>query len=129
MIFITGDTHGDAMHRLNMYAFPEQKTINTGEENFIIICGDFGCVWSGSRAEDYQLDWLNDKPFKTLSWMAIMKITIYSKHIRLKNGMAVEYTSFAPMLYILCAVKSMRLKGKRFLHSVEQEVTTSEMGS
>lgn len=66
MIFITGDTHGNTMHRLNMYAFPEQKTINTGEENFIIICGDFGCVWSGSRAEDYQLDWLNDKPFKTL---------------------------------------------------------------
>ena len=66
MIFITGDTHGDVVRRLNMYAFPEQKGMNAEKENFVIICGDFGCVWSGSRAEDYQLDWLNDKPFKTL---------------------------------------------------------------
>ena len=66
MIFITGDTHGDVVRRLNMYAFPEQKGMNADKENFVIICGDFGCVWSGSRAEDYQLDWLNDKPFKTL---------------------------------------------------------------
>lgn len=66
MIFVTGDTHGNAMHRLSMCAFPEQKEMNADKESFVIVCGDFGCVWSGSRAEDYQLDWLNDKPFKTL---------------------------------------------------------------
>ena len=39
------------------------------EENYVIICGDFGLVWSyngESASEKYWLDWLNGKPFTTL---------------------------------------------------------------
>jgi len=32
----------------------------------MIICGDFGGVWSGSKEENYWLDWLEAKPFTTL---------------------------------------------------------------
>lgn len=66
MIFVTGDTHGDALYRLGVNAFPEQENMDSNEENFVIICGDFGGVWDRSIAENYQLDWLNNKPFKTL---------------------------------------------------------------
>lgn len=62
-IYVTGDTHGDWMSRLNTNAFPEQKEMT--KEDYVIICGDFG-IWNNSNAESYSLDWLEDKPFTTL---------------------------------------------------------------
>ena len=63
MIFATGDTHGN-FRRFAVRHFPEQKTMNRNDH--IIICGDFGGVWDGSRQENEQLDWLDAKPFTTL---------------------------------------------------------------
>lgn len=45
MIYITGDTHGDVT-RFSMDNFPEQKTFTDQNENYVIICGDFGLVWN-----------------------------------------------------------------------------------
>jgi len=42
MIYITGDTHGDWMSRLNVHAFQEQKEMT--KDDYVIIAGDFG-VW------------------------------------------------------------------------------------
>lgn len=63
MIYITGDTHGDWMGRLKTAVFPEQKEMT--KEDYVIICGDFG-IWDNSKRENYNLDWLEDKPFTTL---------------------------------------------------------------
>ena len=63
MIFITGDTHGDWVSRLNKNAFPEQEEMT--KDDFVIICGDFG-IWNDTKQERYNLNWLEDKPFTTL---------------------------------------------------------------
>lgn len=63
MIYCTGDIHGDP-RRFNTECFPEQKEMT--KDDFVIILGDFGIVWSNSKEEKYWLDWLNDKPFTTL---------------------------------------------------------------
>ena len=84
-IFITGDTHGDYdIEKLNTHNFPVQKELT--KEDYLIIAGDFGCVWYGGkniekpnpgyeipprhRAEvgkdEYLLKWYNDKNFTTL---------------------------------------------------------------
>lgn len=63
MIFATGDTHGN-FKRFDAEFFPEQKKMS--REDCVIICGDFGGVWSGSEQENHWLDWLEDKPFTTL---------------------------------------------------------------
>ena len=63
MIFITGDTHGDWMSRLNTVAFPEQKEMT--KDDYVIICGDFG-YWHDTKSERYNLKWLENKPFTTL---------------------------------------------------------------
>lgn len=63
MIFITGDTHGDWMSRLNTAAFPEQKEMT--KDDYVIICGDFG-YWHDTKSERYNLKWLENKPFTTL---------------------------------------------------------------
>ena len=61
--WVTGDIHGDP-RRFSVDSFPEQKEMT--RDDFVIILGDFGLVWSNSKEEKYWLDWLNDKPFTTL---------------------------------------------------------------
>ena len=63
MVFVTGDTHGDWINRLNVNSFPEQKEMT--KDDYVIICGDFG-IWDNSKREKYNLSWLDDKPFTTL---------------------------------------------------------------
>ena len=60
--YITGDTHG-GFQRFGMKYFPEHKKMN--REDTVIIAGDFGGLWGGTPAEEYWLDWLEDKPFTT----------------------------------------------------------------
>ena len=43
-IWVTGDIHGDPS-RLSVSHFSEQKEMTKQDENFVIICGDFGLVW------------------------------------------------------------------------------------
>jgi len=63
MIYLTGDTHGEWMKRLNKESFPEQK--NMTKNDYVIILGDFG-IWDNSKQEKYNLDWLESRNFTTL---------------------------------------------------------------
>ena len=63
MLYVTGDTHGDWMSRLNTDAFPEQKTMT--KDDYVLVLGDFG-YWHDTKSERYNLKWLANKPFTTL---------------------------------------------------------------
>lgn len=63
MIYVTGDTHSD-FGRFSTKRFRAQRDMT--KNDYVIICGDFGGVWNGSKTENYWLDWLQDKPFTTL---------------------------------------------------------------
>lgn len=66
MIYITGDTHSD-FTRFTEENFPIQSEMT--KEDYVIICGDFGGVWTfeeGSAREKEALDWLNNKNFTIL---------------------------------------------------------------
>lgn len=63
MIYITGDCHG-GFQRFGSKYFPQQKQMS--QDDYMIICGDFGGLWNGSQEENYWLDWLEEKPFTTL---------------------------------------------------------------
>lgn len=66
VMYITGDTHAD-FTRLNEENFPIQRQMTN--QDFVIICGDFGGVWSfeeESNREKQMLDWLNSRNFTTL---------------------------------------------------------------
>ena len=66
MIYITGDTHSDFSR------FTEENFLIQSEmtkDDYIIICGDFGGVWTfeeESIREKELLDWLDNKNFTTL---------------------------------------------------------------
>ena len=65
MIYVTGDTHANIdISKLNMDKFPQQKDLT--KNDYLIICGDFGLVWDGSRREMWWQDWLSNKNFTTL---------------------------------------------------------------
>lgn len=61
--FVTGDTHGNWIHRLNMNSFEEQKELT--KDDIVIVCGDFG-IWHDTKEERYNLDWLNARSFTTV---------------------------------------------------------------
>ena len=48
MIYITGDCHRE-YRRFNTQNFPEQKGMT--KEDYVIVCGDFGGVWSFEKGE------------------------------------------------------------------------------
>ncbi|PZT57376.1 metallophosphoesterase family protein [Paenibacillus silvae] len=67
MIYITGDIHGtiSVNKRLNTKSFPQQKQLT--KDDYVIIAGDFGLIWDGSKEDQYWLKWLDKtKPFTTL---------------------------------------------------------------
>lgn len=65
MVYITGDTHGDIdIHKLAMRNFPQQKYMSKNDS--LIVCGDFGCVWDGSKCDRYWQKWYDEKSFTTL---------------------------------------------------------------
>jgi len=65
MIYITGDTHIPIdITKLSFKRFPQQKEMT--KEDYLIIYGDFGGIFSGDNEEKYWLKWLSDKKFTTL---------------------------------------------------------------
>lgn len=63
MIWVTGDTHGDWVHRLNMDSFPEQREM--AKDDYVIVLGDFG-IWKDTNEQRYNLNWLDERNFTTL---------------------------------------------------------------
>ena len=57
MIYITGDTHGDES-RLST-----RRLKKLGEGDTLIICGDFGFIWDGSKREQKFLAKLGSRKY------------------------------------------------------------------
>lgn len=65
MIWITGDIHGNHdIQKLSESSFPQQNSMT--RDDYVIICGDFGLLWSLSPIELELLDWLESRNFTTL---------------------------------------------------------------
>lgn len=65
MIFVTGDTHRLMdVKKLNEDNFPEQKFLTRND--YLIIAGDFGAVWTGNFKDEEALSVYDSKNFTTL---------------------------------------------------------------
>lgn len=60
MIFVTGDTHGQ------MERFRDKRCRKLKEQDTLIICGDFGFIWDGSRGEEKALSWIGKRKYRVL---------------------------------------------------------------
>ena len=70
MVFVTGDVHCPIdVHKLNTKNFPLQKSLT--KEDYLIVCGDMGLVWSYPDGPRYKEDlywqkWFNNRNYTTL---------------------------------------------------------------
>ena len=60
MVYLTGDTHGDIQR------FKQGKLRWLGKKDTVVVLGDFGFVWDGSKEEQKKLDWLRKRPYTLL---------------------------------------------------------------
>ncbi len=60
MIYVTGDTHGD----MSRFERGEVKKVKKGDT--VIVCGDFGFLWDGSKQESKNLEKLQKKKYRIL---------------------------------------------------------------
>ncbi len=63
MIYITGDLHGD-INRFSDEFLPNQSEWT--EQDYLIVCGDFGFIFFDNEREKEKLDLLEKKPFNIL---------------------------------------------------------------
>ena len=59
MIYLTGDTHGS-------FGRFSKKCFDAESGDFLIICGDFGGIWDGSKNDRYWINWLSEKKYTVL---------------------------------------------------------------
>ena len=70
MVFVTGDVHCPIdIHKLNTKNFPTQKGLT--KNDYLIVCGDMGIVWSNPDMKGYKEDiywqkWFNTRNYTTL---------------------------------------------------------------
>lgn len=66
MIYITGDTHRE----MDIWKINPDDGFGVGKnltrEDYVIICGDFGCVWDGADGDEFWLKWLESLPWNTV---------------------------------------------------------------
>lgn len=60
LIYITGDTHGE------LKKFKEKQMRKLKKGDTLIICGDFGFIWDGSKHENKTLNTLSKLKFRIL---------------------------------------------------------------
>ena len=60
MIYVTGDLHGDITR------FKSKAVRRLKKNDYLLICGDFGFIWDGSKRERRLLKWIGKRRFYTL---------------------------------------------------------------
>lgn len=60
MIYVTGDMHG------NISRFEDKTLTHLKQGDYVIVCGDFGFIWDGSRHEEKMLNFINRQKYKLL---------------------------------------------------------------
>lgn len=65
MVYITGDTHGAFdIHKINPREFKAAEHLT--KDDYVIICGDFGCIWDCGSSDRFWLNWLESLEWNTL---------------------------------------------------------------
>jgi hypothetical protein len=65
MIYITSDLHGAFdINKINPDTFQAGNFLT--RDDYLIVTGDFGCVWDGGSSDRFWLNWLKTLPWTTL---------------------------------------------------------------
>ena len=94
MIYATGDTHG-SFQRFQTEYFLEQAGMT--RDDYVIICGDLGGVWDGSKKDERNLVWRESLPFTTLFVSGNHETSTGCRNTRLRSGTVGRSSASGPM--------------------------------
>lgn len=120
MVYVTGDFHGDYER------FNEKNIKKLKKGDYLIILGDFGFVWDGSKKEADLLKKIGKKKFHTLFLDGA-----YENHLLLSKYEDVEFMggsakNICGNLYMLCRGEIYDICNKKFFAIGGTENTDSE---
>ena len=109
MVYLTGDTHGE------LDRFRHGKLRWLGKKDIVVVLGDFGFVWDGSKAEQKRLDWLRKRPYTLLFLDGTHEnydLLAQYPTVELFGG---RVQALGGNLYHVCRGSVLELEGKRYL--------------
>lgn len=113
MIYVTGDIHGEIdINKLSTDRFPQQKYLS--QKDYLIICGDFGLVWDGSKREQWWRKWLSDKNFTTLWVDGNHENFDYLREFPTVDMFGGKVHEISPSIYHLERGQVLNIDGKTF---------------
>ena len=109
MVYLTGDTHGE------LDRFKHGKLRWLGKRDVVLVLGDFGFVWDGSKAEQKKLDWLRKRPYTLLFLDGSHEnydLLAQYPTVELFGG---KVQALGGNVYHVCRGSVLELEGKRYL--------------
>ena len=112
MVFVTGDVHCPIdVHKLNTKNFPLQKSLT--KDDYLIVCGDMGLVWSYPYGPRYKEDLYWQKWFKNRKYTTLFLDGNHENHPILASYPVVDF----------CGGKAHQIKDSVY-HLIRGEVYT-----
>ena len=109
MVYLTGDTHGE------LDRFKEGELRRAGKGDIVIVLGDFGFVWDGSKAEQKKLDWLRRRPYTLLFLDGSHENYDLLEQYPTEEKFGGLVQPLGGELYHVCRGSVLELEGKKYL--------------
>ena len=123
MVYLTGDTHGE------LDRFRHGRLRWLGKRDTVVVLGDFGFVWDGSKEEQKRLDWLRKRPYTLLfldgSHENYQMLAQYPETEQFGG----RVQSLGGNLYHVCRGSILELEAKSTCASAGQKARTRRSGS
>ena len=109
MVYLTGDTHGD------IDRFKHGKLRWLGKRDTVVVLGDFGFVWDGSKEEQKKLDWLRKRPYTLLFLDGSHENYDLLKQYPTEERFGGKVQALGGNVYHVCRGSVLELEGKKYL--------------
>ena len=123
MVYLTGDTHGE------LERFQHGKLRWLGKKDIVVVLGDFGFVWDGSKAEQKRLDWLRKRPYPLLFLDGTHENYDLLAQYPTEELFGCKVQALGGNLYYVCRGSVLELEGKRYLCFGAERAPTGTTGS
>ena len=122
MVYLTGDTHGE------LDRFKHGRLRWLGKRDIVVVLGDFGFVWDGSKEEQKKLDWLRKRPIPCFSLMVPTRITTCWPSTPSRSGLAAGSRLWAAMCTMSAVAACWSWRERNISVSAAPRVPTRKSG-
>ncbi len=103
------DTHGD------IDRFKHGKLRWLGKRDTVVVLGDFGFVWDGSKEEQKKLDWLRKRPYTLLFLDGSHENYDLLKQYPTEERFGGKVQALGGNVYHVCRGSVLELENKKYL--------------